>query len=216
MMKTKWEEMTVADQIKMKEIGELQLATEDEKNLKVAAHLAGIPYDEILLMPLEKVRGIMNNTEFLLHQPKANKARRKYEINGHTYTLFKDPSEMSVAQYISFQQIYREGFDKRPLEMLSIFLIPEGHKYNDGYDMEEVMNDLLALSIPDALGVCDFFTERCLKSIERMKTYFALIMGVEKLKAPKTKREAIKAAEIQVRLILDGLKELYGSLVLKR
>lgn len=214
-MKSKWEDLTVADQIKMKEIGELQLATEDEKNLKIAAHLAGIPYEELLLMPLDKVRGIMDNTEFLLHQPRAYTAKRKYELNGRTYTLFKDPSEMSVAQYISFQQIYKEGFENRPLEMLSIFLIPKGHQYNDGYDMDEVMDDLLSLPLLDALGVCDFFMQRCLRSIERMKTYLHLIMRVERLKAPKEKKEAIKAAEIQMGLILDGLKELYGCPVLK-
>ena len=94
--------------------------------------------------------------------------------------------------------------------MLSIFLIPQGHKYNDGYDMDEVMDDLLCLSIPDALGVCNFFTQRCLKSIERMKMFLTLMLRVEKLKAPKEQKEAIKATEIQMGLILDGLKELYG------
>ena len=209
-MKSKWEDMTVADHIKLKEISELQLATDEEKNLKVASHLAGIPYDEFLQMPLDQVREFVLQANFLLEKPKPNKARRKYLINGTNYKLFKDASEMSVAQYISFQQIYREGFENRPLEMLSIFLIPEGHKYNDGYDMEDVMNDLLDMKILVALGVCDFFVQRCLRSIDVMKMYYTMMLKVARLRAPKQRKEAIKAAETQLGLVMDGLKELYG------
>lgn len=204
--------MKVSDQLKLKSIGELQVATEDEKNLMVAAHLAGIDYKDLLQMPLEKVREIMDNTDFLVNTaPEPVKARNKYVINGRTYMLFKDPSEMTVAQYIDFQQIYREGFDKMPAEMLCIFLVPRGHQYNDGYDKEEQMNDMLELGVEEALGICNFFIERCRRSIWRMKTYLKLMLKWERLKAPKEQREQIQAVQLQTSLILDGLEELFGS-----
>lgn len=209
-MKTSWNELTVADQMRIREIGELQTVSEDEKNMMVASLLAGIPYEEFLMMPLDKVRGIMDGTEFLFEKPEPSKAKRKYELNGKTYRLFKDPSEMTVAQYISFQQIQADGFDKRPLEMLAIFLIPDGHQYNDGYDMEEAMDDMGEMKITDALGVCHFFMKRCLRLIERIKVLSTLMLKVERLKAPKAERERIKAMEIQLRLIMEGLEELYG------
>lgn len=215
-MKSKWEDLTIADQLRIKDISELQMVGDDEKNMMVAALLANIPYGDLLMMPLDKVREIMDNTEFLLHPPVPAKARNKYTINGRTYTLFKDPGEMTVAQFIDFQQIYREGFDKMPGELLSIFLVPKGHVYNDGYDKNQQLEDMLCLNICDALGIRDFFMKRCLKSIGRMRMFSMATIRVERLLAPKAKKEMLKALEIQMGLIMDGLKDMYGSPALKR
>ena len=206
-----WHSMKVADQIKLRNISELQVATDDEKNLMVAAHLAGIAYAEMLQMPLDSVREIMDNTDFLMNStPVPAKARKNYVVNGRTYMLFKDPSEMTVAQFIDFQQIYREGFDKMPAEMLCIFLIPQGHVYNDGYDKEQQMEDMLDLGVEEALGICNFFIERCWKSIKRMKTYSMAMIKTQRFLAPKEKKETYQALEIQMGLIMDGLTELFG------
>lgn len=210
-MKSKWEDLTIADQLKIKDISELQMVGDDEKNMMVAALLADIPYGDLLMMPLDKVREIVDNTEFLLHPPVPAKARNKYTINGRTYTLFKDPGEMTVAQFIDFQQIYREGFDKMPGELLSIFLVPKGHVYNDGYDKTQQLEDMLNLNICDALGIRDFFMKRCLKSIGRMRMFSMATIRAERLLAPKAKKEMLKALEIQMGLIMDGLKDMYGS-----
>ena len=215
-IKKTWEDLTIADQLKIKEIGELQMVGDDEKNMMVAALIAGIHFSDMLQMPLDEVRKYMDETEFLLHPPVPVKARNKYVINGTTYTLLKDPSEMTVAQFIDFQQIYREGFDKMPAEMLSIFLVPKGHVYNDGYDKQKQLEDMLSMSVPEALGVCDFFTKRCLKSIERMRTFSIATLKAQRLLAPKEKKEQLLAMEIQMRLIMDALKEQFGSPVSKR
>lgn len=207
---SRWEDMTVADQLKIKEIGELQMPSDDEKNMMVAAHLAGIRFADMLMMPLESVREYMDNTEFLLHPPVPAKARNKYVINGRTYTLFKDPSEMTVAQFIDFQQIYREGFENMPAEMLCIFLIPRGHQYNDGYDKQEQLEDMLHMNLCDALGVCNFFTRRCLKSIRRMRTFSRMMLRWQRLIAPKDRKEMVEAMAIQTDLILEGLEVLFG------
>ena len=42
--------------------------------------------------------------------------------------------------------------------MLSIFLVPEGKKYNTDYDIDEVKKDLEEFNVEDAMSVCDFFT----------------------------------------------------------
>lgn len=208
--------MTVADQIKIREISKLQVATDDEKNLMVAAVIAEIPYQEILQMPLDKARELMDKTEFLLSEPVPAKAKSKYELNGRIYRLFKDPSEMSVAQYIDFQQIHRDGFENCPAEMLAIFLVPDGHQYNDGYDKDQQIEDMLCMNILDALGVCYFFMKRCLRSIRQMKMFSGLMLKVARLRAPKEAKELVKATEIQLRLIMEESEELFGSLVLKR
>ena len=67
-MITSWDDMPLECLLKIKTIAQLQLATEEEKNLRVAALLAGVDYDSILGIPLENVRELMDNTEFLLER----------------------------------------------------------------------------------------------------------------------------------------------------
>lgn len=205
--------MTVADYIRLREISKLQMATEDEKNLMVAALIAETPYQEILQLPLDKARELMDKTEFLLQQPVPGKTKRKYELNGRTYRLFKDPGEMSVAQYIDFAAIEKEGFDKMPAEMLAIFLVPEGHQYNDGYDKEQQIEDMLDMPITEALGVCSFFTKRLSKSINLILTALRLRIKWMRITAKKEDREMMKALETQMRLYLNEIEHIYGLIL---
>lgn len=215
-MKLSWKDLTIGDLMKIREIDALQLATNDEKNLRVAAIIAEIPYEEMLQIPLNDVRVYMDKTEFLLTKPVPEKARRHYEINGRKYRLFKDASEMTVAQYLDFQAIYESGFENMPAEMLSIFLIPEGHEYNDGYDKEEVLNDMYSMSVVEGLGVADFFTKRFVKSIRLALMYFKIRMKWLRLTAKKKDKEMYKALEKQMSLVMEELECIYGSLASRR
>lgn len=210
-MKQSWDEITIKDLMKIRDIDSLQMATPEEKNLKVASLIAEIPYEMMIQIPLADVREYMDGTEFLLHPPKSVKARRSYTINGRKYNLFKNVEEMTVAQYLDFQQLLPEGFGNRPAEMLSVFLVPEGHNYNDGYDKETVVDDMYDMSVPEGLGIADFFSKRCQRLIRLMLTYCRIKMKWMALTARKDK-ELMKALELETRLVVDRLECIYGSL----
>ena len=70
-----WNDLTLTDIMQIKCINTLQVATEDEKNLMVAALVAGIDYQELIQMPLDKAKEYMDNTAFLLEEPKPKKAK---------------------------------------------------------------------------------------------------------------------------------------------
>lgn len=211
-MITNWKELTIRHLIQIQEIGELQLASDDEKNLMVAALLADIPYEQMLQMPLDDVRTYMDNAAFLLEEPKHEKTRKHYYVNGHKYKLFKNATEMTVAQYLDFQSVWKDGFDKRPAEMLSIFLVPDGHEYNDGYDKDEVMEDMYDLPVVEGLGICDFFTKRFVRLMRWGLMYCRLRMKWLRLTAKKENKELYKALEIQMNLVIRELECTYGSL----
>lgn len=175
-MKQSWKDITVGDMLRIKEIGTLQLATEEEKNLKVAALLAEIDYDQIMKhTPLSQVRRYMDNASFLVNtKPQPIKARKKYEINGRTYNMLKNEMDLTVAQYIDFNAIQQEGFDRMPGELLAVMMVPEGHKYNDGYDRDQVIEDMYDLPIEEALGICNFFTRRFFNSLNLVMTLLIL------------------------------------------
>lgn len=212
-MKNSWDDITIADIIFMNEVKELQLATEDEKNMMIAARLAGIDYKDFLQLGLSEVRRYMDNTDFLFNKPEPKKARKKYVLNNRKYRFIKDASEMTVAQYIDFQAIQADGFDKRPAEMLAIFVVPEGHEYNDGYDKEQQIEDLMSMSITDALGVCNFFTKRFSTSINYILTALKIRMWWMRRTAKKEEKEMMEAIAIQMRTYLDQLKDIYGLIV---
>lgn len=175
-MKQSWKDITVGDMMQIKEIGTLQLATEDEKNMRVAALLAGIDFEQIMQhTPLSQVRKYMDNASFLVDtKPQPIKARKTYEINGRTYKMLRNEMDLTVAQYIDFQSVEKEGFDKMPGELLAIMMVPEGHKYNDGYDREQVIEDMYDLNVEEALGICDFFTRRFFNSLNLVMTILIL------------------------------------------
>lgn len=215
-MKQSWNEITIKDLMKIRDIDSLQMATPEEKNLKVASLIAEIPYEMMIQIPLADVREYMDGTEFLLHAPESVKARRSYTINGRKYNLFKNVEEMTVAQYLDFQQLLPEGFGNRPAEMLSVFLIPEGHNYNDGYDKETVVDDMYCMSVPEGLGIADFFSKRCQRLIRLMLTSLKIKMWWMTLTARKKEKELMKALELETKLVVDRLECIYGSLLYKR
>lgn len=211
-MKQSWNEVTIKDLMKIRDIDSLQMATPEEKNLKVASLIAGIPYDTMIQIPLADVRKYMDGTEFLLHAPESVKARRSYTINGRKYNLFKNVEEMTVAQYLDFQQLLPEGFGSRPAEMLSVFLVPDGHNYNDGYDKETVVDDMYEMSVPEGLGIADFFSRRCQRLIRLILTSLRIKMWWMTLTARKKDKELMKAVKLETSLVVDRLECIYGSL----
>lgn len=214
--KTGWDDITIADLIKIKEIGSLQLATEDEKNLKVAALVNDIPYEQLIQVPLSQIRTYMDATDFLLTEPKARKVKNHYTINGRKYKLLKNEMDLLTSQYIDFQSVQQDGFDKRPAELLSVMIVPEGHTYNDGYDKDLVIEDMYDMSVTEALGIIDFFTRRFRRSIAWAKTLCKVKMRWARLTARKENREMYKALELQMNLILDEASSIFGSLVWRR
>lgn len=93
--------------------------------------------------------------EFLATQIPTAKIKKKYTINGRSYIPQLNPFEMSMGQYIDFKNM--QGVKADWEQLLTIILIPENHKYNDGYDLEQAKKDFLNLPIPDIMAIANFF-----------------------------------------------------------
>lgn len=207
-----WNDIKVKDILRIREICS-QSIDEDEKDLRVGAYLNGYEYDDFINLPMSKTEELMKVVSFLYDKPEKVKARRVYEINGRRYRLFKNTEDMTTAQFIDFQAISKEGFEKMPAEMLSIFLVPEGHTYNDGYDKEEVINDMRDMKVTEALGVADFFTKRFKRLMMRSLTFSEAMVTAQRIMARKEDKERMRAIELEVKLIGDELRSMYGYLL---
>ena len=74
---------------------------------------------------------------------------------------------LSTSQYIDFQQLADQSRDM-PAEFLSVLLIPDGHRYNDGYNLEDVVKDIENyMNVEDCLALTAFFFNLLRISIRR-------------------------------------------------
>ena len=134
----------------------------------------------------------------------------KFNLPGYQLKVMKDVSKISVAQYVDFQNFVklplREGMEK----ILSIFLIPEGCKYNDGYDIIDVQKEIREnLSFRVAEGLLSFFIEKYGELLIHSLVYCR--HQVKKTKDPEM-MEKFKKTEKEIQQKLDSLIRLIGSI----
>ena len=162
-----WKDITIEKNdmimgLQANNLGEIDLIA------SIIAVLDGVTVKEVEELPyavlLLKARGL----RFLQHNPIASIVKRKYEIDGKTYIPTLNPAELTTAQYIDFQVRATEA-PKDLAGLLSVILIPEGHKYNEGYSSDEVREEIYKnFPIEDAMGLSAFFFALWKKSMRRL------------------------------------------------
>lgn len=95
----------------------------------------------------------------------------EYILDGRKYILHKEIEKMTTAQYIDFTNLAKEA-GKHTIETLAVFLIPDGHKYNDGYDIEQVHRDIRDhLNAVEGNAMLFFFIRRSRDCMRRSVSY---------------------------------------------
>lgn len=188
----KWQEIL--------EISETIGMSEEEKNIAVIAVLNDLTEDEVLNLPLSQFAELNKATAFLTQLPQKRLMADKYILGDTEFKVLINLTQMTAGQYIDYQTYVKDP-DNNLVQIISIFLIPKGKKYNEDYDMAEVHKLIKEhLSIVDAMSISAFFlllSEISIKttltsSIKKMKK----MMRKEKNKEQKNKlREAITHLE---------------------
>ena len=167
-----------------------EIVDEYSTNIQLVSILSDMTEDEVLSLELTQYKALNQKLSFLLQEPPKRMIANVYKIGGYELETMLAIDKMSVAQYVDYQTFVKDT-DKFLVEMLSIFLIPKGHKYNDGYDIIEVQKAIRDnLSIVDAMSLSAFFL---LWSQSLMK---ATLTSLTK-KAKKMKKQMKNPMEIQ-------------------
>ena len=200
-MITNYKELTINKYLELQEM----LSEEwDELELQVhlIAVLAGMTDDEVLALSLEDYQDMVRKTSFLLEKPQTkNQVPNQITINKKKYTICKKIPELSVAQYIDYQNwMNANKNDKYIANILACFVVPDGHKYGDGYNLEEVVKDFGDyLSIQDAINIAFFFFRKYHRLINDMLIYLDWKLKRMKRKAKdETMRTKIAETETQM------------------
>lgn len=155
-----WEDLTVEQFEQLQQIEKLQL-DEYERSILVCQTL--FQNKEFSLdMPFKELNEYVGKLGFLKDMPKIKgNVKSVYVVDGNGYYLTKNLEDFTTAQYIDYQQHLK---DKASLAVvLSAILIPLGHKYAKGYNMQDAQNELQNMCAIDALNIAFFLQKRATK-----------------------------------------------------
>ena len=164
-------------------------ASDLQKQAELIALIEDKSVDEILSLDMSSAAELINKLEFL---NKFELSKRYHPssiiIDNKKYNVYTNLANLNVAQFIDYQsfiaQPFRESYDK----ILSIFLIPDGHEYNSGYDILEVQKVIRTkLSWLEIQNLLNFILVRYVDSYNHSLAY--LTKKVRKEKNPQKKME---------------------------
>ena len=213
-MISNWSELPIGIYQQIYDINNLH-CSDDEKDFRSTALLAGMNYNDFLNLRLEDVRELSSSAAWVYTEPKRKKVKREYHIGNTDYRLMRDVNEMTTAQYIDFQTLIGEQdwYYYRLPELMAIVLIPKGCEYNEGYNHNDTVEEIREyFNVEDALSVADFFCKQFEKCIRRLLNFSVFQIKCLKIQNRKNKElvEALQAAETALTLARDETHSIFG------
>lgn len=186
-----WDQINISQYLDV-----VQTLSEEKDDLKKLGRIVKIVYEEDLEdIPLNEMNDKLVEVEQLLNTPpQRNKIKKTYTINGKKFRL-TDVKNLSMAQFIDATSLLKtEDLDLVMNKLLSVFLIPEdADKYNQGYSLEEVQNDLWYISVQDSNGIAFFLVALLKKQYQRGLLYLIAQTLMTRGMKWKMKKETIKS-----------------------
>lgn len=170
-----------------------------DKDIQVISVIEEIPESEIWDMSIPELQKRINKLKFLDKFELKKINPKKIVIEDETYCIQYDEKKMTVSQYVDWQTFVKMDFRQAIDKMLSVFVIPEGKTYNNGYDIVEVQSKFRrSMSFADAQSCLNFIVVKYVESLKRSLKYLARI----------AKREKNKEIEDQIQHLKETLCSL--------
>ena len=203
-----WENISIDKYYDIKDILDDETDDDITKNVKMVAVMLDKDEQEVWDMDMAEAGDYISRLQFLGKFELPKHPNMKIKLPGYDLTVIKDLTKINVAQYVDFQNFIklpmREGMEK----ILSIFLIPDGCKYNDGYDivdLQKVIRENLSFRVAE--GLLGFFMEKYGKLLIHSLVYCR--RQVRKTKDPQM-MERLEKTEKEIQQKLDSLIHLIG------
>ena len=197
-MKKSWKEITLDDYYKITNIITDPALEEIDRDVELFALFHDMSPEEAYNLPLPKFSKMMGDLRWVFKKPVPEMVASSYVINGKKYITLMNPLKMTTAQYIDYKQMV-VGAEDHLHQLLSIFLIPEGKTYNEGYEITEVEDDILTyLPITKAMGLFAFFFAWSKSWMEVLKDYSTKMLkkAIRREKDPEKKRALQEQMEL--------------------
>ena len=196
-----WTDITIKQYNEIKDLYlDVDLSDEDRLILQINI-LFGV---DALKLKTTELHKYVNEMKFLGEKVPKMKIKNEYKLGDNVYTLKKELKDVTVAQWIDWQNFLKDSSDTdNYANLLSIFFFPKGEtEYGDNYDIEQVRQDINNhLSIAEAMSISSFF----LTYRKTLSILFLLYTKREILKTPLTKEQKKKVKKEMRKLIIATL-----------
>ena len=183
-----------------------EAANIDDENERVFAIMEAVFGEDVLDLPLKDFNEKCKELQFLQKEIPNDLHVKNIKVNGRSYYFDGLLGKITTAQYIDFQN-YQKNNDEQ--KTFSVFIIPKGHKYNDGYDMEQVFNDILDIPVPVLFSASFFFSRQFELFIRIFRRYS--IKQMKKLGLPKEAMENLeKVVNLSTEMMLTPLESYHS------
>ena len=188
--------------------------TEYEREVILVSFVMGIDEDKVWNMTIGEFKANQMNTAFMKEFNVERDCNFKtISLAGEKYDVCTDLHNFTVAQYIDFQTFYAQRKDNADIlaSLLACFIIPRGHSYAEGYDVNDLKNKMInGLDILTAEELLFFFLKRYLLSMRATANYFN--WAIRRMKRKGMPVEELEARWEEVKKVtLDGLRSLTTS-----
>ncbi len=194
-----WKDISIEKYLQIQEVVNSNEMSELEKETEIANIIYGFDITEL---PIPEYKQKIKALEFIATLPDKEKLASNYTVNGTKYITKADLGSIQANQFIDFQNYIKK---QDIISCISCFFIPDGHKYNDGYDMIKVKKDVGQLPITSANALSFFF-----------KSQYAILLilsqrySLKQMKEMGMSRKKIK--EMQDSLTTLGIANLVATL----
>lgn len=171
--KKTYKDINLKEYKKIVEINNRELDSNLEKDIAVLSVLLGVEESEVYNLSIVELRSLIEQINWVYEYDfkPTGKLVNKLKIDGIEYTVNPDINSFTVSQYMDFQNFWDKR-NERMGNLLAVFIIPKGKKYNEGYDVIELADRLEEIfTLDDWNNVCFFFLKNYLTSIKASLLY---------------------------------------------
>ena len=213
-MKKSWRDVTIDEYFNLVDRLSDEGLTEYEREVILVSFVTGLDKVKVWDMTIGECKANQLNTAFMKEFNVARDCNFKtIQLAGEKYDVCTDLHNFTVAQYIDFQTFYAQRKDNANIlaSLLACFIIPRGHGYAEGYDVNDLKRKIInGLDILTAEELLFFFLKRYLLSMRATANYFNWAIRRLKRKGMPTGELEARWEEVK-KATLDGLRSLTTS-----
>lgn len=178
--KLSWNDITYRQFQALKDAFEIE--DETDKMIAIAQAVYG---EDVIDKPITEFNELCSQLSFLNNEIPNDITVKEVNVNGRTYYFDGLLGRITTAQYIDFQN-YLKAEDN--IKCYSVFMIPKGHKYNDGYDMMQVFDDIQDMPV-SVLTSASFFFNRQFELFIKIFQHYSMKKLKKQLKGTTLPKE---------------------------
>lgn len=164
-----WDAVPISKYIKISNICTDDAIDDTAKSVGVISELSDVDESVIWDLPMSEINKLVNDIKWVnKFDFKKRWTIKKLNVGDKKCHIDYDLQNMTISQYVDFQTAWRiKDSQEKLVPVLSCFIIPDGCKYNDGYDIVEFRKEIEDnIPITVANSVCFFFLKKLRNSIK--------------------------------------------------